>query len=388
MKAWSFTFYFLFFASVAFVMPFMVLYYQDLGFTGAQIGLLTGVTPLINILSIPFFTGLADRRNIHRSVMSLVLLVSLVLLAVFPFLRTFWPVFTLLVLFTIFIAPVGAFADSATMSQLAAEKAYYGRLRLGGTIGFGISAAVSGAVVQNYGLKIAFWGSAALLFFSLLVSQNFIFSPTNIGERIKGGAFGLLRNARWSLFLTLAFAGGLSFAPINIYFYPYLREIGAPESLMGLALTVGTLSEIPVLLFSDRLLRRFHAFGVLLLSVSFVVLRMLLLSATNSPGVALVLQLLNGVTIPLMIVAGVSYAAEHAPESLRSSAQGLFTMVFMGIGNGLGGFISGVLIGSYGGQGMYLFFGLVTLLLLILVAVINRGLPADLHSYAPRGTTE
>ena len=42
---WPFTFYILMFAGVAFLAPFLVLYYQSLGFRGAEIGLLTGITP-------------------------------------------------------------------------------------------------------------------------------------------------------------------------------------------------------------------------------------------------------------------------------------------------------------------------------------------------------
>jgi hypothetical protein len=64
--------------------------------------------------------------------------------------------------------------------------------------------------------------------------------------------------------LTLALAGGLGLAANNTYFFPYLNELGAAESIMGLALTIGTLSEIPVLFFGNRLLQRFTANGLLL----------------------------------------------------------------------------------------------------------------------------
>lgn len=73
-RIWPFAFSFLFFASVASVSPYTVLYYRGLGFTGAQIGLLTGITPLITLFSVPLWTGLADVTRRHRLVMSLALL--------------------------------------------------------------------------------------------------------------------------------------------------------------------------------------------------------------------------------------------------------------------------------------------------------------------------
>jgi len=54
-KIWPFSFYFLYFAALSSFMPFLVLYYQDLKFTGAQIGLLTGIPPLITLFAAPLW---------------------------------------------------------------------------------------------------------------------------------------------------------------------------------------------------------------------------------------------------------------------------------------------------------------------------------------------
>jgi MFS family permease len=59
-RIWPFIFNLVLFASIAFVSPFIVLYYQGLGFTGRQIGLLTGMSPLVSFVSAPLWTGLAD----------------------------------------------------------------------------------------------------------------------------------------------------------------------------------------------------------------------------------------------------------------------------------------------------------------------------------------
>src|SRR5688572_8173839 len=65
-KIWPFSFYFLYFSAFASLIPFFVLFYQNLGFNGAQIGLLTGVPPLIILVGGPFLTGVADSRQRHR----------------------------------------------------------------------------------------------------------------------------------------------------------------------------------------------------------------------------------------------------------------------------------------------------------------------------------
>ena len=101
-KIWPFSFYFLYFAAIATYAPYMVLYYRNLEFSGAQIGTLTGITPLIALLSVPLWTGIADRTNRHKLVMSLCMLVGIACLFILPSLKTFTMVLSLAVLSTFF----------------------------------------------------------------------------------------------------------------------------------------------------------------------------------------------------------------------------------------------------------------------------------------------
>mgnify|MGYP001819292676 CR=1 FL=1 len=159
-----------------------MLYYRGLGFTGAQIGLLSSISPLITLFSVPLWTGLADVTRRHRLVVGLALLVGVVMMLLFPLLQAFAPVLLVSVLFSAFIAPVSSFADSATLVMLADEKEMYGRVRLGGTIGYGLTAPFAGILVQNYGLKWAFWGCAALFLLAFFVSQKLVYGQVKTDD--------------------------------------------------------------------------------------------------------------------------------------------------------------------------------------------------------------
>ena len=88
-KIWPFSFYFLYFGAFASLAPFFVIFYQGLGFTGTQIGLLTGVAPLITLVATPFGTGLADATRRHKLIMGLGLLMAVILGVVLPVLKSF-----------------------------------------------------------------------------------------------------------------------------------------------------------------------------------------------------------------------------------------------------------------------------------------------------------
>jgi PPP family 3-phenylpropionic acid transporter len=378
-KIWPFSFYFLYFAAIAAYSPYMVLYLQSLGFSGTQIGSLTGITPLITLISVPFWTRLADRTSRHRLIMSAAMLIGVTILVVLPFQSTFLLVFGLAILFNIFFAPVSALADSASMFMLGDEKDLYGRLRLGGTVGFGITAWIVGIFVENNDLKLAFWVAAGLFFLGFLTSQQLVH-----GKQVKehaadrGSILELIRDPHWALFLLLAFTGGVAFSALNTYFFPFMKELGADESTMGLALTIGTIAEIPVMLLVNRMIKRFKAYGLLILSLVATGLRLLLFAMTGDPTFILVFQILNGFTFPIMWVAGVSYADENAPKGLRATAQGLFSAAVMGIGTAVGGFVGGLLLENIGGQGLYLTMSFFVFIVLAIVTLVHRKLPPEL----------
>jgi len=141
---------------------------------------------------------------------------------------------------------------------------------------------------------------------------------------------------------------------------------------MGLALTIGTIAEVPVLFFGHRLIRRFRSHGALMPAAVVTGGRLLWFGARGSPVFVLAIQLLNGFTFPLLWVAGVSYADELAPAGVRTTAQALFSEAVLGFGMAVGGFGGGPLLEKVGGRGLYLVFGGIVLAIVLSVAVIER----------------
>ncbi|MEA3326136.1 MAG: MFS transporter, partial [Chloroflexota bacterium] len=367
-----FVFFFLRFASAASFRPYLVLFYQSLSFTGAQIGLLTGIIPLITLVSLPVLTWFADLTKKHKLLLALSLLIAVLGLFVFPYLSSFTLIFIVVALLNIFLAPIGPLSDSATMFMLGDRNELYGHIRLGGTIGFSIASAVVGSLVQNYGLKIAFWSAAVLFFITFLVSQKLVHpseeseTPADMRQAIV-----LLKNPHLLIFLLISFAGGLSNALVNTYLFPYMKALGARESIMGLALTIGTIAELPILFFVSHFIRKYKAYTLVIFSTAVTCLRFLMLAITTNPVVVLIIQLLNGFTFPLLSVVGVTYADKQAPEGFHATAQVLFNVASIGIGSAVGGFVGGLLFGSVGARGMYLVFFIFITLVLIFVSLVH-----------------
>jgi PPP family 3-phenylpropionic acid transporter len=175
----------------------------------------------------------------------------------------------------------------------------------------------------------------------------------------------------------MAFMAGVGLAVFNTYLLFYMDELGSSKTLMGITMVVATISEIPIFFFSNRLISRMKAHGLLVFGVAMTGIRLLLLAAVNQPIGVSVLQLMNGLTYSAVWVAGVTYANDNAPRGISSTAQGLFGSVLMGFGAATGNFLGGFLIDAYDTRVMFLFFGVLVLGSLAFFSFVERRLPAE-----------
>lgn len=372
-----FAFYFLLFAGFAFLSPFFILYLQSLGFSGAEIGVMAGITPLITFFGALFWTGLADLTRRHRLVMTVGMAVEVAGYILFPFLRGFIVVLSAAIVVNFFFAPVPSFADNAAMFMLGEKKEYFGRIRLGGTIGYALAGPLAGMLIGYFGLRAGFWSAAVVFLLALFLSQGFIHAPSKATPPSKGGIRTLLLNPRWILFLIVSLSSGLALAGMNSFLLPYMKELGADTSTMGIALAIGAVTEIPVLFFGHRLIRWLKPHRMFMLAMTVIGIRLLLLAFCSTSTLVLLVLLLCGFAFSAMWIAGVAYANQRAPEGMSATAQGLFGAMVVGFGTAVGGFLGGVLLESLGGRGMYLIFGSIVLATVMIAALLEMRLPPE-----------
>jgi PPP family 3-phenylpropionic acid transporter len=233
-------------------------------------------------------------------------------------------------------------------------------------------------LVENVGLKIAFWNGALFFFLGFLISLKFEHGKAAKNGNASRRQIGqVLKNPHWLIFLVLSFSAGAAFAASNTYFFPFMKELGATEGTMGLALTIGTLAEIPVMLLVNRMIGRFKSYGLFVFGLGVTGLRLLLFAISFNSTMVLFVQILNGLSFPVLWVAGVSYADEHAPEGLRTTAQGLFSAAVWGIGSATGGFLGGLLLANLGGRVLFAIFGGAVFVVLLLVTLIRARIPSE-----------
>jgi PPP family 3-phenylpropionic acid transporter len=382
-------FYTFYYAAFAFLSPYLALYYSDLGLDGGQIGVLRGIGPLIAVVAAPLWGALADLTGRHKTIRSLAIVGTWLAVLGLALGRGYGQLLAFAFLFAVFSAPVTSLVDNAVIALLGQDRARYGQQRLWGAVGWGAGGWVSGLIIERLGVTSAFVGYLGLLLVTGVLGLGIPSSRRRgtdadraDGEPGDGRDTGLasylpdlrrlVGQRSWLLFLIASLLGTLYLGVETSYLFLYLRDLGASESLMGAALAVMTVAEIPVWGLAPRLLRRLGASGLLAISLAAGIVQALCYSILQAPWVALPLQLLHGLAFSAMWTAGVAYAADIAPPGTEATAQSVQAAVSNGLGRALGAYAGGLLISSVGGASMFRLTALTSSAALLLLLVSSR----------------
>ncbi|MCI0393768.1 MAG: MFS transporter [Chloroflexi bacterium] len=378
-------FYFLFFAAAASLIPFLSLYYHSLGLSGQQIGVLTGVAPLITLAGAPLWGGLADATRKHRLVLLLALAGTWAAVLALSRSTTFAVLLPVVVIHAFFASPIIPLVDNGVVTTLSGRKAGYGRLRLWGGVGWGATAALLGTVLQRAGLQWTFYSFLFFWFITLLVAWRLPVSPGTAHHPYWAGLRKLLANPRFLLLLAIALVNSVSLSIFLNYLFLHLEAQNASRTLMALSLTASTLSELPVWFIADRLLRRWGADRLLALALLATAVRAFAYAFMPAPWLVLPINLLHGLSFAAMWSAGVAYANSAAPPGLGATAQGVFAGATVGLGSALGAFAGGLVYDSAGPVVLFQATGsLLLVVFLLFVCIPGLARQGRYKASAPR----
>jgi PPP family 3-phenylpropionic acid transporter len=346
-------YYFCFFAAMASLIPYLVLYYRQAGLSGSQIGMLTGIGPFITLVSAPLWGGLADATQRHKALLLVATGAAMAAVLALSRLQSLIWLLPIVAAYGFFSAPIMPLVDNSVLALLGERKSQYGRQRLWGAVGWGLAGVAFGFLIERAGLQAAFVGFTFFMGTGFLVVLFMRIEPSHIGGNFWAGIRRLAASREWAVFLLTVLIAGVASGITNSFLFLHLQDMGASSSLMGMSLLVATISEIPIFFYSDRLLRRWGAHGLLSMSLLAFVIRLLGYAIMPRVWFVLPIHLLHGLTFSAMWVAGVSYANELAPPGMGATAQGLFGGVMMGLGAATGAVVGGILYDRIGPRNMF-----------------------------------
>ncbi len=382
--------YVAFYCAVGGAAPYLVLYYQRIGLTLAEIGLVVSVGSIVSLLAAPAWGLLSDRRRGSPAVLAAAAATATAGVVAMFAAHDLAAVLACSVPLSAGFAGVGPIIDARVLEISGPERSGFGPLRAWGSASYIVAAFGTGAAIDVTGIGAAFAITAASLGITAIVGSSLARSPR--GAPLDSGASGpiglepgpILAAPRFGtrgalrvlllgplgLFLGGAWLTYTGLAGVMAFYTLRYAELAAPAVVIGLSSAIGAAVEVPIMLAFPRLAARYGAQRLVVAGAAVFTVRAFVAAVTADPVSLLVLAGIGGAGYACFTIGGITHVSRHAPASLAATAQGMFSGLANGLGQVVAGAGGGVIAAAIGITGL---FGVSGALGLVAAAILGLG---------------
>lgn len=383
-------FYFFYFGTLGALLPYWGLYLNARGFSPLEIGGLMAVLTATKIVAPNIWGWLADHRGRRMSAIQVGSILAASIFALVWSVEGWLGLALVICGFSFFWNAALPQFEAHTLNHLGDSVHAYTHIRVWGSIGFIVTVAIVGELVERTGIGSVPISVLMLLSLLALVSLSVPERVTGYLPRASESIFATLRQPVVLAVLAACFLMQLAHGPYYAFFSIYLEGYGYSPRSIGLLWALGVLAEVAAFLLLPALLfRRSDATVIpgsllsMLLLASLVcgVLRWGLVAAfPGSLAVLLFAQLLHAATFGVYHASAIQLIHQLFPGRLQGRGQALYSSLSFGAGVALGSLLSGMVWTAIGPRTSFLFASFATALGCIIVwkwARIARPEEAD-----------
>lgn len=378
------TFYGLYYLTVGVALPFLPAYFQSLGLTSAQSGVLLSAGPVFSLLMPPVWGQVADRSGRPGLVLLVLCVGGLSGYAALLGASTFGTALLAMGVYSIFGPSITTIADALSLAHIENHGGTFAHLRRWGSLGFVVATVGFGTCVTRVdrtAVLAPLVGLATSALWCAVYLARAPKVPLHGPRPTARAAATLLRNPPLRLLLLATMLHWVAGTPFHGSLSPHFTSLGLAPWAVGLTWGVAVGSEVLVLSLWPRWSQRLKPRTLLLATFSLGALRWWGMAATNQVVALTLLASLHGLTFGAFYVTAVGQVARLAPDSLRATGQSLFASVTFGLGGLIGFTGSGVLYDLMGGHRLFALAGVLELV--PIVALGWWGNERTQQGYAP-----
>ncbi|XP_053672952.1 uncharacterized protein LOC128723258 [Anopheles nili] len=280
--------------------------------------------------------------------------------------KIFWIYFALRFLATTMLSAGVTIMDPIALTMIEKYGGDFGRERLFSSIGMAIFSPITGVLIDLFSKDLGYtdYSAAFYTYDILLIISSVTVFLMPLGEKLPADnvfkdLLNLLKLKHVIIFIWFLFLLGNFWGFIESFLFLYLKELGAPNYLLGITITVGTVSSIPFLYGAGRITKIVGHVNLIVIAFIAHACRLVGYSFIENAWWCFPFEAMEALSCHLMWVAAATYCALLAPKSLLATLIGVLGMAHFSLGRGSGSFFGGFLIAEVGTREAFRYMGLV-----------------------------
>lgn len=355
-------------------LPLIFGYLKALNFTSWEQSFILNAFTLASFTAMFFSTQFADRNFAAERFLAFSQLVGGVAILALAWTTSFWPFFSLMLIHSLFYVPTISITNSIAFASMKDPQKEFGPVRLWGTIGWiaaswpfvlilvdwaQVPALGSVGFVDWLGKALATGktgeglkeatrytfitaGAASLLLagFSLLLPHTPPKPARAGGQRFAWlEAMELLRVPFVLVLFVVTFFDAAVHQCYFIWTDTFLKSVGIPANWVMPAMSIGQFAEIGTMAILGACLARLGWRYTMVVGILGHALRFGVFAMAPPAWLAVTVNVLHGICYAFFFATVYIFVDEFFPKDARSSAQGLFNFLILGLGPFVGNFV-------------------------------------------------
>ncbi len=360
-------FYFFYFASLGVLVPYWGLYLQWQGFSAKEIGELTAILLATRIVAPNIWGWIADRHGQRMRIVRFASLAGAISFSAIVFDSSYFWIAGVMLVFSFFWNASLPQFEATTLQHLGDRTHHYSKIRLWGSIGFIITVAALGTLLETFNANIVPYAMLLSMGAIWLISLSVPESASRHLHLSHKPLFSIVKRPEVLAFLAICFLIQVSHGPYYTFYTIYLEQHGYSRSLIGQLWAIGVIAEVIIFLFMHRWLPRFGIRKVLLASLLLSTVRWLLIGFfPDSLELLIFAQLLHAASFGTFHAAAIAWVHHYFVGKNQGRGQALYSSIGFGAGGAIGSLCSGYFWLSPGPTTTFSFAAIATLLAFII----------------------
>ncbi len=321
-------------------MPFIYVYFTELGLSGEFVGWLSTLGPVITILFVTFIASLADRFHKRIRIAQIGMLGSAISMLMLHFFTSTTAIVLLMFSLAVFSNPIMALGDGLISRMAKRHDIVYGSMRMWGSLSYSFASLIFGIVWQRLGYGTMFLVTAVLYLPVIWMINKVEEGPVVVSEK-RMPVSALFRNGGLVLLLLATFLSGMSNSLFLTFGPIFARSLGAKSTLIGMMVAFGALAELPAMFFNERIADHLRKVNTVILAFVLMAIGYLGYIFTKNPAYLPVITIIRGFGYGLWFTGTIRLLIDLTPEEWAATAQSLLVVCSFGLSPLLAGPLGG-----------------------------------------------
>lgn len=319
-------------------------YMGMLGFSQDQQWLVGSAFGIASIVGIFFSNQFADRNFSAERFLAFSHVVGGIALVATAFQTQFWPFFGCFVTYCLLYVPTISVTNSLAFANLKDPAKDFGFVRMGGTIGWIVVSwpfifllsEKAGAAETKWVFIVAGIISFVLAAFSLTLPHTPPRKAVAEADKVAWiKALKLLKNPFVLVLFVVTFIDSTIHNGYFVVIDGFLQKVGISANMSMVVSSIGQVAEIVTMLILGTVLKKLGWKTTLILGICGHAARFGIFAFFGTPDnqwLIIAVQVLHGICYAFFFVTVYIFVDEVFPKDIRSSAQGLFNLLILGVG--------------------------------------------------------